>query len=429
MSKGEKHRPSRGEMARWGSRIRRATGKSGPVLTIRCPNRPAQGHFMARCVTIRANMAGRAADDLHHAQQKACELVGHSDHRVVARGEGVVAPAGAGRLRLRREPVKGRVRVLYAADVSPRDGCRGLRRAVPIVARGVTRRRRARGGLCYTTGARRPGAAGRRRPAARGEGAKGEAMQAKAAISYARDWRAALDEVLAATDLGDSPCDLALFFASAHYSAHYDELVPAAWRESGARALAGCSGQGVIGPEREIEGEPAMSLLRLAMPGATVRLTHVTHQQVEAGAVARLGGVSLEDVNAWLVLADPFRMDPDALIRALEQAYPGVTIVGGLASSRPSDRRTYVCADDTVYDEGAVAVALGGNVIVRTVVSQGATPIGQPWTITGAHDNVLETIGGRPAYQVLVETVQALPADVQQRAVQNLLVGLAIDEY
>ncbi|HZR99083.1 MAG TPA: FIST N-terminal domain-containing protein [Chloroflexota bacterium] len=254
-------------------------------------------------------------------------------------------------------------------------------------------------------------------------------MQAKAAISYARDWRAALDEVLAATDLGDSPCDLALFFASAHYSAHYDELVPAAWRESGARALAGCSGQGVIGPEREIEGEPAMSLLRLAMPGATVRLTHVTHQQVEAGAVARLGGVSLEDVNAWLVLADPFRMDPDALIRALEQAYPGVTIVGGLASSRPSDRRTYVFADDTVYDEGAVAVALGGNVIVRTVVSQGATPIGQPWTITGAHDNVLETIGGRPAYQVLVETVQALPADVQQRAVQNLLVGLAIDEY
>src|SRR5581483_4913922 len=125
----------------------------------------------------------------------------------------------------------------------------------------------------------------------------------------------------------------------------------------------------------------------------------------------------------------PFRMDPDALIRALEQAYPGVTIVGGLASSRPSDRRTYVFADDTVYDEGAVAVALGGNVIVRTVVSQGATPIGQPWTITGVHANVLETIGGRPAYQVLVETVQSLPEDERQRALSNLLVGLAMNEY
>ncbi|MBV9253579.1 MAG: FIST C-terminal domain-containing protein [Actinobacteria bacterium] len=113
----------------------------------------------------------------------------------------------------------------------------------------------------------------------------------------------------------------------------------------------------------------------------------------------------------------------------MEQAYPGVTIVGGLASGRSTDRATWVFLDDTVYDHGAVAVALGGNVMVRTVVSQGATPIGQPWTITGAHDNILETIGGRPAYQVLVETVEALPAEVQQRAARNLLVGLAIDEY
>ena len=254
-------------------------------------------------------------------------------------------------------------------------------------------------------------------------------MQAKAAISHARDWRAALDEVLAATDLDGAPCDLALFFASGHHSAHYDELVPAVHGESGARALAGCSGQGIIGPEREIEGEPALSLLRLAMPGATVRLIHLTQQQVESQGLVHLAGVSLEDVNAWLVLADPFRMEIDPFIHALEQAYPGVTIVGGLASGRPSQQRTYVFVDDTVYDEGAVAVALGGNVVVRTVVSQGATPIGQPWTITSAHENVLETIGGQPAYQVLVDTVQALPAEMQQRAVQNLLVGLAIDEY
>jgi len=63
------------------------------------------------------------------------------------------------------------------------------------------------------------------------------------------------------------------------------------------------------------------------------------------------------------------------------------------------------------------------------VVSQGATPIGQPWTITGARGNLLETVGGRPAYQVLVETVQSLPPELQPRAARNLLVGLAIDEY
>jgi small ligand-binding sensory domain FIST len=254
-------------------------------------------------------------------------------------------------------------------------------------------------------------------------------MRAKAAMSHERDWRAALDEVLAATDLGGDPVDLALLFASAAYTADYEELVARASAASGARHLAGCSGQGIIGPEREVEGEPALSLMRLSMPDVTIRVSHLSQDALGNGGLGRVGGVSLEDVNAWLLLADPYRLDVDGLIHAMEHAYPGVPIIGGLASGRWTENRTYVFADDTVYDEGAVAVALGGNVQVRTVVSQGATPIGQPWTITAAHENILETIGGRPAYQVLVETIQALPPETQERAAQNLLVGLAIDEY
>src|SRR4051794_10001603 len=147
-------------------------------------------------------------------------------------------------------------------------------------------------------------------------------MNAKAALSRQRDWRAALDEVLAATTL-DGPTDLALLFASAHHSAHYEELVAAANSESGARALAGCSGQGIIGPEQEVEDAPALSLLRASLPGARVIALHVTQQRVESDGVRHLGGLSLEDVNAWLVLADPFRMEVDPFIGALEEAYPG----------------------------------------------------------------------------------------------------------
>ena len=62
-------------------------------------------------------------------------------------------------------------------------------------------------------------------------------MQAKAAISRQRDWRAALDEVLAATELGDAAVDLALLFAGAHYSEQYDELVRAALAVGAATGL------------------------------------------------------------------------------------------------------------------------------------------------------------------------------------------------
>ena len=250
-------------------------------------------------------------------------------------------------------------------------------------------------------------------------------MRAKAAISHERDWRAALDEVLAATDLGDTPTDLALLFASAAYTPNFDELVSHARAATGARHLAGCSGQGIIGPEREIEGEPALSLLRLSLPDVKLKVGHLSRES-DAGMVM---GVPLEDVNAWLVLADPYTCDIDGLISHMEGLYPGVTIIGGLASGRWTERCTYVFVDDAVHAEGAVAIALGGNVMVRTVVSQGATPIGQPWTITGAHENILETIGGRPAYEVLVDTIKALSPEVQERAASNLLVGLAIDEY
>ena len=143
-------------------------------------------------------------------------------------------------------------------------------------------------------------------------------MQAKAAISRAPDWRAALDEVLAATRV-DGDTDLAVLFASSHYAPNYDELVPCARAESGARRLAGCSGQGIIGPEREVEGQPALSLLRLSLPDCRVELAHVTQDALEGSAgLGRLGGVPLEEVNAWLVFADPFRMDIERLLGALD---------------------------------------------------------------------------------------------------------------
>jgi small ligand-binding sensory domain FIST len=104
-------------------------------------------------------------------------------------------------------------------------------------------------------------------------------------------------------------------------------------------------------------------------------------------------------------------------------------VVGGLASSKYSRRGTYVILDDQVYDEGVVGVALGGAYEVKTVVSQGAAPLGEIWTITGVEENLVYSIGMRPAMKVLGDTFRKLKPDVQVRARANLLVGLAMNEY
>ncbi|MGH2470321.1 MAG: FIST signal transduction protein, partial [Chloroflexota bacterium] len=220
---------------------------------------------------------------------------------------------------------------------------------------------------------------------------------------------------------------------------------------TGCRVLLGCSGQGIIGGQREIEDRPAISVLSLNLPGARLQPLYLDQAMLEAaedgpslwqhaaGEVAGTpaasgargvpdGDPAVEDVSACVLFADPFHLDCEGVLASFNAAFSGVPMVGGLASSSVPEQRTYLFLNDAVYDRGAVAVAVSGCA-VRTVVSQGADPIGEPWMVTAAQGPVVETIAQRPAYTVLTETVQALPREAQQRASRNLLVGLAIDEY
>ncbi len=260
-------------------------------------------------------------------------------------------------------------------------------------------------------------------------------MRAAGAIGQQPTWQDALAEATSQMPVVPSgeTIDLAFLFASSDYAEEFPELVASARRATRARLLIGCSSQGIIGTGREVEGQPALALLTFSLPGAVLRPVRLAQSTLEQcrGPEAWHGmtRMSPDDVTAWFLFADPFALDAEGLLVAWSEAYPGTPMVGGMASGDLRLRRTHVFLNDEVYDRGAVAMALGGPYGVRTIVSQGCTPIGEPWTITGATGSVIETIAQRPAYQVLLETVHALPREVQQRARGNLFVGLAMDEY
>jgi small ligand-binding sensory domain FIST len=253
-------------------------------------------------------------------------------------------------------------------------------------------------------------------------------------VSRLSNWDRALDEVLEQTNSNSGRvADLVLLFPSFHHGAHFGDLLKALKERTSSALIVGCSGQGIIGTAQEIEGEPALSILQVWLPGALIQAAHLTQDDVasvaDGGALVHEIGVPPESVNGWLVFADPFRLDVERIVDLFEQSYPHRPIVGGLASGAPGRNQTHIFLNGEVFDEGAIAVAVGGDWTIRTLVSQGATPIGSAWTITGAHDNLLESVGGRPAYEVLSETVENLEPQVRQRAVRNLLVGLAMNEY
>nr|BBH89968.1 hypothetical protein KTC_47190 [Thermosporothrix sp. COM3] len=255
---------------------------------------------------------------------------------------------------------------------------------------------------------------------------------ARAAIIADEDWNQALYQALESVR-GTYP-DVVLLFASGEYAAHYQDMLHILRHELAAPLLIGCSAQGTIGTGIELENAPALSLLTLSLPEATLYPVRIPVDLLEQGnspvSMREALNVPLDDVNAWLFFLDPFHMDCESLVEHLSGAYPDIPMLGGLASNDIEEHRSYIFFNDEVFTDGGVALALGGAYSILPLVSQGCEPIGEPWTITRVQDNgLVETISNRPAYEMLIETFQGLPYTLQRRAQHNLLVGLAADEY
>lgn len=250
--------------------------------------------------------------------------------------------------------------------------------------------------------------------------------KAKAVLSQNADWEAAVTE--ACQQLADfGQIDLLFMFASASYRPNLPELVRAIYEKSGAQILLGCSGQAIISTGREIEDKRAFSLLALSLPQAQLNAAYLTQAELDEGKIEAKLHKACPDPNAWMLIADPFHFDAEKMLSLISKEYPSLPLVGGIASS--GLRQTYLFFNDMVFEEGAIALAIGGEYTLQTVVSQGATPIGETWMVTAADQNVVESISGRPAYEVMIETIKTLSEAQQQKVNRNLLVGLAVDEY
>ena len=232
----------------------------------------------------------------------------------------------------------------------------------------------------------------------------------------------------------DAPrVSLGLVFISPRFSRNASAALEVLRVHAQIPLLLGCSSAALIAGGQEIEREPGLVLALYALPGAQLRGFHFTPGDAELGTeggywLSRTG-LAPDGVNGWLAFADPFQMDADAWLKSWNRAYPGIPVVGGLASGDPTEQQTQVYLNGDVFDAGGVVLGVSGEVRLSSVISQGCTPIGETWTITKVEQNIIHTIGNRPAYQVLLETFNGLTAEDQSKARGNLFVGLVMNEY
>ncbi|MBX3068998.1 MAG: FIST C-terminal domain-containing protein [Thermomicrobiales bacterium] len=255
--------------------------------------------------------------------------------------------------------------------------------------------------------------------------------RASAAIASGRNWADTLDTVLGHIDVAQP--DLAFVFVSPHFVEYLPDLLHAAWERSGSTLLAGSTTVAPIAERIEAEHQPAIAMLAMSLPGATLRPARFTQALIDDPSTAeefreRLG-IETSDVNGWLLLTSSHRCDPLATINRLAAGYPGVPIVGGVAAPSLQINRSWVFLNGSVYGDGAAGIAIGGNYDILPVLAQGCEPIGETWTITGVRDQWIESISNRPALTLLAETLDLLPADMQEEAEGNLVAGFAANEY
>ena len=226
---------------------------------------------------------------------------------------------------------------------------------------------------------------------------------------------------------------LGLVFLSPKFFPHAEQVLEILRLHAQIPLLAGCSGGGLVINAEELESTGGLVLALYALPGATLKGVRLTQEQV-AGADGENfwpdeTGVARDKVNGWLAFLDPFQLDGERWLRSWNQNYSGVPVYGGLASGNHSEPRAQLYLDGEVFEDGGVAIAVGGDVTLGGVISQGCTPIGEAWTLTRVEQNLIRNIANRPAYAVLSETVQNLPPEEQRKVQGNLHIGLVVNEY
>ncbi|MFW6059593.1 MAG: FIST signal transduction protein [Phycisphaeraceae bacterium] len=264
------------------------------------------------------------------------------------------------------------------------------------------------------------------------------AIRFASAVSTADSAAAAVAEVTDALhDALAAPVDLAVVFASTAHREAIETIRDRLRQTLAPQVLIGCTAQGVVGVQQELEEGPALSVLAGTLPGATLHAFRcdqpdwpkVTRSPARLREAVQ-GTIDEGAAKAVILLADPFTTPLVRFLPALDEAVPGAAVVGGIASGGEKAGDNRLLLDDAVIDEGAVGVTLAGDIDVQTTVSQGCRPIGQPLIITRAKRHVVQQLGGRSALQVIQEMAQDLDDEDQQLVHDNgLLVGRVINEY
>ena len=221
--------------------------------------------------------------------------------------------------------------------------------------------------------------------------------------------------------LGDGGADLVLLFVTGHHTEALPDAADVVRTLLRPATLLGGTAVSVVGDGREVEQSPAISLW-------AGRFGPVHPLRFGPG---RPGADEPPfDPSALVLLGDPFSFPAEEAFAAVAARWPGLPVIGGMASAARGPGGNRLLLDGELTAVGAVGAFLGPGLDVEAVVSQGCKPIGQPYAVTSVEGNVLRELAGRPAMARLLELAEDALTEDEVATINRggLHVGRAIDE-
>lgn len=216
------------------------------------------------------------------------------------------------------------------------------------------------------------------------------------------DWRMATELALAQVDARRGQPGwadggtLGLVYLTDALAPHAHDMVALLAQRTGIADWVGTCGHAIVATGVEYVDEPALAVMLADVPADAVRVFSGTRPPPPPGTRTTDGAAV---AHSALVHADPSTPDLGELVEELATRVSSGLLFGGLASGRVAPLPQVA---GRVVSGGLSGALFSAQVDVRMRVTQGCAPIAGEHVISGCSANLIRSLDGRPALDVLL---------------------------
>ena len=236
------------------------------------------------------------------------------------------------------------------------------------------------------------------------------------------DWREIADDLLGQIGPAPATANLGFLYVTDSLADELGELLAYLADDTGVHDWVGSVGIGICATGVEYYEEPAAAVMLGEFPADGFRVFRKVVKDLDAFDARNRDWIAAHRPMLALVHGDTVGADTEGLVERLAERTTAGFLVGGLASSRG----TNYCIANGLIQGGFSGVLFGEEVGLITRLSQGCSPIGPHRTITQSQRNILITLDGRPALDVLKEDIGEDLARDLMRIGTTVFVGMPI---